>query len=72
MTEPSSFEIRTVQLNGPTPSLIVTIVHTPIIIAELTSILADLCAKSPDVILTGDLNIQLIKPTEIRFHLCLG
>lgn len=68
VTEPSSFEVLAAQLNGPTPTIIVTIYRPPkpsaIFISELTSLLADICAMSPNVILTGDFNIHLDKPTE--------
>lgn len=68
VTELSSFEVLAAQLNGPTPTLIVTIYRPPkpsaIFISELTSPLADLCSMSPNVILTGDFNIHLDKPTE--------
>ncbi|KAF7640813.1 hypothetical protein LDENG_00012310, partial [Lucifuga dentata] len=80
VTEPSTCEILAVQLNGPTPTIVAVIYRPPkpstAFLPELTSILINLCALSPNVILMGDFNFHLDNPTnaltiDSRFSLLL-
>ncbi|KAF7643537.1 hypothetical protein LDENG_00237650 [Lucifuga dentata] len=67
VTEPSTCEILAVQLNGSTPTIVAVIYRPPkpstAFLPELTSILTNLYALSPNVILMGDFNIHLDNPT---------
>ena len=64
-----SFEVLAMQLKGPVPTIIVSVYRPPkpssTFITELTSILADLCAITPNIILTGDFNIHIDDPNDI-------
>ena len=55
-----SLEVLAVQLKGPVPTIIVSVYRPPkassTFITELSSILADLCAITSNIILTGDFN----------------
>ncbi|KAF7650105.1 hypothetical protein LDENG_00131190 [Lucifuga dentata] len=67
VTELSTCEIPAVQLNGPSPTIVAVIYRPPkpstAFLPELTSILTNLCASSPNIILMGAFNIHLDNPT---------
>lgn len=66
VTEPSSFEILTIQLKASTLTLIVSICRPPGPLqfnSELTAILSDLCTMCPNFILMGDYTIHCDKRT---------
>ncbi|KAK0152032.1 hypothetical protein N1851_006603 [Merluccius polli] len=64
-----SLEVLAVQLKGPVPTIIVSVYCPPkassTFITELSSILADLCAITSNIILTGDFNIHVDNPNYI-------
>jgi len=73
-----TFESVALQLNGPTPTVLVNIYRPPKpnkdFINEFTTLLTHICSLSPNIILLGDLNIHMDNtnhPLTKDFTFCL-